>query len=308
MKRTFLKSMVLAALAASIAACANRPSQIEMSGQPTQGQKMVYSRGVPVIVEKDQQLAVLISPLRNPRLNPYEASFFVAVSNRSERPFDIGIANVSVNYGKKLAKVYSYEDLAGEAYQVRANRRLAAALAYSSQSLNASYAGQTTYSGYSTSDFNSGGVRGHGSSTYYGSSYDPAKVQEVQNQAGKQLRQSVQSSNREYSASLAALGNYLRRTTIMPGATTTGFFTVRINNFQYGRQNQVDVRLLVEGKPLNFHFVDSVVGYSGSGSKADTPAGSSGVSIGGRKIWGGYGQGGILKGRTIWGSSSESSQ
>lgn len=267
-----------------LSGCGTRmSSQVDTQPVPIGNQHVVYERGVPLIQNIGENTTVVVAPMQTPRRYPYRNSFWISVSNNSpERSFLFAIKDISIHYNDTPIKILSYAEAENEAYTAMQDQQMVAALAYTAQSLNAQAASTST-------------VRSTSSSGTSYQVYDPAKTQQLNMQAGEQLKSNQTEAASAYESRVDALEGYVRRDTIVPGETFSGYFMFRIPNFQAGKANNLSIKVTAENGVHEFRFREFNLGLNpsqiDSAASADdqknaTQATSNGIFLKGRKLWG----------------------
>lgn len=260
-------------------------AQVDVKPLPTAGQQLAYKRGVPMMRNTGENTTVIVSPVETPRRQTYRNSFWVWVHNKSsDQSFNFKIENVTVRYNGDRSKVLSYAEAENEAYAAKQNQKILAALAYSSQSLNADQA--------ATSQVNSIGMPSV-------QIYDPSKAQQIRTQAGNQLQQNTIEAESVYQSEVAALSGYIRRETIAPGEAFGGYFLFDTRSFQGGKANSLTITVTAGSDVHEFNFWEFNLGSNLSDIEPVTPSEGQqsdqedapqnifdGNFFNGRKIWG----------------------
>jgi hypothetical protein len=258
-------------------------SQVDIEPLPADNQHVVYERGIPLIQNVGKNTTVVVAPTQTPRRYPYQNSFWVSVSNNSpETSFLFAIKDVSVEYNDTTSKVLSYAEAKNEAYTAMQDQQMMAALAYTAQSWNAQLASNSSVRSTSTPG------------TSY-QVYDPAKTQQLNMQAGEQLKSNQMEVASAYQSRVGALEDYVRRDTIVPSETFGGYFMFRVPNFQSGKANNLTIKVTAGNEVHEFRFREFNLGLNPSqidpaasvdDQKNATQDTSNGIFLKGRKLWG----------------------
>ena len=270
-----------------LSGCGTVPSsQVDIEPLPSVSQEAVYTRGLPMLRSIGESATVIVSPIETPRRQAYRNSFWVWVENRSlERSFNFEIDDVTVRYNSANSKVLSYTEAKNEAYAEMRDRKVLAALAYSSQTLSAD---QTATSQVGTIGGPSVQI------------YEPSKAQQIRVQAANELESDRLESESKFQARVEGLESYIRRDTISPGESFGGYFYFNINNFQYGKSNDLTITVNAGGEAHKFRFREFNHGLSPS--ELNTAAPSKEPQPDEKGEAGNIFEGNFFNGRKLWGS------
>jgi len=267
--------------------CGTVPSgQVDIEPLPSASQEALYTRGLPMLRSVGKSATVVVSPIEAPRRQTYRNSFWVWLENRSlERSFNFEIDDVTVRYNSANSKVLSYTEAKNEAYAEMRDRKVIAALAYSSQALSADQTATSQVGRIGTPSVQI---------------YEPSKAQQIRVQAANQLESDRLETESKFQSKVEGLESYIRRDTIAPGETFGGYFYFNINNFQYGKSNDLTITVNAGGEAHHFSFREFNHGLNPSelDSAAPSEEPQSDEKGDARNIF----EGNFFNGRKLWGS------
>lgn len=193
--------------------------------QIQKGQKEVYIEGVETVISKKKANVAVRSAGKT---YSYEnrPKLIISVSNKTNNPFNFSTNNIKVFVDGKAHKVYTYDELVDEAKTQEVWSSVAAGLAGTARSYNASSSGYSyNYNPYGTTNYSRStyGYNTYPSSTY---TYNYAAAQQARNVANSQTDSEMRHIRNQTEQSLEELkATMLKKTTIQPKSTYGGYVT-----------------------------------------------------------------------------------
>ncbi len=221
-------------------------------------QESQYDNGIEFIMSSKNNSGAAVGLLSKNRTSTERMTFIVMVKNKLDQPTVFSTENITATMDNRPLIIFSYDELIAEIEKERQAQVAFAAFTGALQAASAAQSGYQYHSGsYTTNYYNRTGYVGSGYGGYTGYTYNPAAVQQVQQQAvlNTRISQNITNANANLAAHEAAL-YALKKETIFPNELHGGYIQLQ-KTLVPKSTNNIVLKIMLNGEEHVFEFIQS---------------------------------------------------